>query len=295
MVGNGDRDACRAPGSLLGALLAREAGVRPLNSGRPLALFVSPHPDDVCFSLGALVSRLAVEKHLLTVFSRSAWAAPSWRGPRTVDEVSAARTSEDARFCAALGLTYHAFALPDASVRSPGKPRAASGDEGELRLRAEGHLRELARANAFHLLFVPLGLGAHPDHLVSRLAAERVAAETGSGLVFYEDLPYASKQSFLGIERHVKSAIGCPRSTVYGGQVLLAEKLRLAALYESQIDDSLLGAIRSHSERLSRTSAGQARSGTRGAAPHVAERVWEKPLAMFASPSTSAGRLNWSA
>src|SRR5690606_13120137 len=48
---------------------------------------------------------------------------------------------------------------------------------------------------AHHQLYVPLTIGHHVDHQLTRIAAERAFAP--SSLVYYEDYPYAQKPDAL--------------------------------------------------------------------------------------------------
>lgn len=78
-------------------------------------LFLSPHADDVAYSVGGLVAQLAMRSdlHLITIFGRSGWALPETSRGKSADEISAEREREDRAYCARRWIKYELLPCPD--------------------------------------------------------------------------------------------------------------------------------------------------------------------------------------
>jgi LmbE family N-acetylglucosaminyl deacetylase len=230
-------------------------------------LFVSPHPDDICFSVACLAAHVAGPKHLLTVFTCSRWTEPGRMPGAGHAEVTAARKREDVSFCRRNAFTRHALAMPDSSMRhEPGRGlRDSTGHEAALAESILTALRALCRRERTSALFAPLALGVHADHVACRVACEQVAAEGGLALLYYEDLPYAGELTMSAIRRAATGA-GRLRPWLCRSAVPLEEKLAAVSAYETQSTEVLLGSIAGHARRLARR--------VRGAEGAGVERLW---------------------
>lgn len=231
-------------------------------------LLVSPHADDICLSVGALVSEMTACKSLVTVFSTSAWVEPTWDGPNDPEAVTAVRGREDRTYCSARGLDYRALGLEDSAVRHSlgGNLRRRSGHEEGLVRTTSQAIRRLVDEGEYDVVFAPLGLGAHTDHEVCRRAVGALR-DSGVGLVYYEDLPYATEMSARRIERRARRADRAARPLLCATAVSVAAKLADATLYESQRKEAIFDAVKAHSERLAGLAG-------RGEGSGVVERVW---------------------
>lgn len=161
-------------------------------------VFLQPHSDDLCFSLGATASKVG-RGHLVTVFTGAGWIHPAKRPAPPPDDVTALRIAEDRAFAVACGLTSHFIDRPSASLLGWG-----SFDPGHLpenRARIEeallSTLDALERdcgATERPWLYVPAGIGGHVDHLaVAELVIDRFAELSSRyRIAFYEDLHYAT-------------------------------------------------------------------------------------------------------
>ena len=187
-------------------------------------VFVSPHPDDIALSCGGLVAGLAGSGEtvvIVTIFcgpgsnpsltdyqcdalgfgsgAAALGAAPS------PEAAMAERRDEDNRYARSVGARIIFLNLPDAVFR---------GYEGEAQLMGtprpddpapiDALARELDALKPRHV-YVPLGVGSHVDHQLTRAAGIALlggprdqpsrAVAVGPGLlerlVFYEDFPYA--------------------------------------------------------------------------------------------------------
>ena len=172
----------------------------------PLALFVSPHLDDVAFSCAgtaASLKRLGWRVAVATVFTRSvpnptgfALACQLDKGlPPEVDYL-AIRRAEDAEFGRALGVDRLDWLdLPEAPHRgydsAPALFAGVRPDDGiaaEVGRRLDRLVADLDPA----WIFAPQAIGNHADH---RQVVRAILDRPGwlDRVAWYRDLPYAAK------------------------------------------------------------------------------------------------------
>lgn len=227
-------------------------------------LLVSPHPDDVAYSIGGLLAIAArtaqpVDVSLLTVFSRSAWALPKElrrRGPAAIEVV---RTAEDAAFCDAYSIAHVTLGFPDSSL-------AGYDEEAERRAEPDTDSRAPAVAAAIgeHLRVVapdwilcPAAIGDHIDHRIVHdavtgtgiAAARGRAAADGASILFYEDIPYAAWSSLAEIDARA-SAAGLRAEVTLAIDGVLAAKVRGMWRYASQTSAVTIEEMMMHAARV---------------------------------------------
>ena len=207
-------------------------------------VYLQPHSDDICFSLGALA---AVRKQgvLLTVCPIAGYV-PVRPGetPPPAELVTKMRMEEDRAFCEACGLEPRFLEIPCGSYlgyRPFGLERV---EENARRIgppMLEALLTPTVEANhpSRPWLFCPAGIGGHVDHV----AIQMVIAELYDDLAkkyrvaFYEDLHYASNPTArrVGVKRLLEAAFGKRlrrRPIPLCGRAV--KKLSLIQLYRSQ-------------------------------------------------------------
>ncbi|HXV93434.1 MAG TPA: PIG-L family deacetylase [Pseudonocardia sp.] len=231
-----------------------------VSRGGPV-LFLSAHLDDAVLSCGALIATLARHCPLTvaTVFTE-AGEPPHTRAARSflrqcaaadAEGLFARRRAEDREVLGGLGVRHVHLGAPDALFRR--RSRAAPARLGravpELVHRyptyrfdiARGRVSvgdrtllagltrrvaELATTTGAELVFCPVGVGDHVDHLLTRAIGER----TGRPAVLYSDFPYdlaaAPDPGFLR-ER---------RLTPWTWEHRITEKVRLVRGYRTQVD-----------------------------------------------------------
>jgi LmbE family N-acetylglucosaminyl deacetylase len=169
---------------------------------------MSPHLDDAVLSCGALLAQLAA-RHLVTVvtvFTAAAsppWSLPARRQLRAVGGVDAEdffsqRRAEDREVLAGIGAAPVHLGFRDALFRrgrtGPAYPtfrfdaargRVASCDAG-LAAEVSARVGEIVQAG---VVFAPLGIGRHVDHLITRRAAQELRRPIR--VVYYSDFPYS--------------------------------------------------------------------------------------------------------
>ncbi len=234
--------------------LASEVSVR--------IVVVSPHRDDAAFSLGLSVEHWLHGQHrvdVLNCFTRSTYApfsdAENMHSNDRLSFVSAVRKREDLAWNKCLG---RALGMTDLDLLDAPLRLACNLDEvlsiemrpGDRALaRVEGALRKIAAKSQVGMqsgqvaLLVPLAIGQHVDHRITRAAALAALSVLNLPMAFYEDLPYAARLE--DVEKIAELAAGtglhlepcftqAPAEDLTGA---MRRKFRMAECYDSQIDN----------------------------------------------------------
>jgi LmbE family N-acetylglucosaminyl deacetylase len=200
--------------------------------GAAAYLFLSPHLDDAVLSCGALIGAVAghAAVTVATIFTEAAapphtFAARSFlRGCGFPDASSlyAARQAEDRSVLDGMRVRHLHLGRPDALFRQRRHPafgrfvpelahryptyrydiargRVSRGDDA-LRRQLVTTVRDLVEQTGAELLFCPVGVGRHVDHLLTRSIGEHF----GRQVVYYADFPYnvSARPDPAFVERH---------------------------------------------------------------------------------------------
>lgn len=172
-------------------------------------LFVSPHPDDICYSCFSTVSKGKEEKDdgkhsilsrdndpgraIVTVFSKSRCANGELgeKLKRNVEDISRVRKDEDEQFAETVGCKLISLGLPDSSARdefSRSWTHLADEDLQEQNSTVKSHpfyyeaqkaldpiIRWAIQCKA--AIYMPLAIGCHVDHLMTRVAVSSIFEE----------------------------------------------------------------------------------------------------------------------
>jgi hypothetical protein len=214
-------------------------------------IFFSPHADDAVASCGGTMARLVSEDELVTI--HTIFCGPPVRpfSPATKElhrlwgdpkDVTRLRRAEDAAAAARVGASIGFGDIPEAIYRRDqhGNWLYVELDEifGARRCEDDGlpaRLAEEIRAS-FNVskarLYFPLGIGWHVDHLIMFEAGQGLSLE-GYDVFFYEDLPYAAKDS----DRNGRMAALAhfQREIIRLGEVDISAKIEAFSYYRSQI------------------------------------------------------------
>ena len=220
-------------------------------------IIVSPHRDDAAFSLGLAVEHWLTAKHtvgVLNCFTQSDYApysdAASLHANDRLSFVSATRKREDAAWNKVLGgrLQFTDLDLLDAPLRLAcsadevlGMPIRA-GDRAVARV--AGAIAKFARNGSPESLAImlPLAVGGHIDHRVTRQAGLEALAGSPLPIAFYEDLPYATRpggaEEITGLAEATAMDLQPAFAVDEETEPSLAahRKRRVAECYDSQID-----------------------------------------------------------
>jgi LmbE family N-acetylglucosaminyl deacetylase len=214
-------------------------------------VYLQPHSDDVCFSIGHL-ARTRGAGTLVTVFPVSSYRAdqPAREASRTAS-TTLARLAEDRRFADACGMGCELLDHDDAVVRGH-RPFDAGPAEAVSRAIEDALMRVLAGPTVGRMaeprpwLFCPAGIGGHVDHLAVLFAVARHRATLAAyyRVAFYEDLHYASDgaKRERGIEGLKQVAQAAPLERFaweLPGPAAQSDKMALVRLYASQLTPRL--------------------------------------------------------
>lgn len=177
----------------------------------------SPHFDDAVYSLaGTMLHEREAGRRVLvaTVFGHGLDTAPSGNGP--YDDY-ATREAEDREAMQTLDLDYVWLNLPELLFRRRSLRDRVAEMLPHASLRTTRAHEELERSIASIVesfahretrVYLPLGIGAHPDHRLVHEAGRETFA--GRELRFYEDIPYALEASLVAARFSVLRGVTGP-------------------------------------------------------------------------------------
>lgn len=227
-------------------------------------IFLSPHHDDICFSLAGTVLAYGGGT-LINIFSRSDYVALPFEATLKIlsnqtdfksssfskksDLVSELRRLEDEEFCHHTGLKRHDLNLNDAALRGddPFTHQDAeiineSKEVGQAMLPILEQILNAHGNQSPTNLYTPIGIGGHRDHLSCLMAVLElpIRIKQRLNMVFYEDLHYASNPKFRseGLKRFSTLAAdkNLAKLPLRLSPADLRKKMSLVELYKSQHD-----------------------------------------------------------
>ena len=226
---------------------AIESALGPADHGD---IYLSPHSDDVCFSLGCLAKQRRAGS-LITVFSISHYRAdqPSLHAEQTL-ATTRQRLIEDATFARACGLSASVLEHPDAMARGQQSFDSARYVDAEQLIRNSLMVALMGptigrRPASRPWLFCPAGIGGHLDHLAVLATVVRGLQRLKEHyrIAFYEDLHYASRrvarEHGLRVLRQFVHGHELKRVSFALDARQQAFKLQLGGLYASQLTPAL--------------------------------------------------------
>ena len=180
-----------------------------------LRVYLSPHLDDAVFSCGGLIARQTARGDEVVVVTVCAGDPPvgeltafayelhrRWGGEGSPMGL---RRAEDLVACGRVGASVLHLPLPDAIYRrsAHGEPLYPDGtslftplaplDSARIDEAAAALERAVPQESEIYL---PLGIGGHVDHILTRRAAERLAVPRW----YYRELPYALRPAPVATE-----------------------------------------------------------------------------------------------
>lgn len=168
-------------------------------------VFISPHFDDVCFSLGNYITSCQ-NSCLVNVFSRCNYIAnltilnSFGNSVDRTEEISRIRAEEDKKFCFQNGLIQKNLGLSESTV--VGKhPFDLDGIDSEIatvsNVLIQGLIDLHKTCSSEVVLYCPIGIGGHRNHVSTFLAVTENFhyLKNYYNICFYEDLPYAANHA----------------------------------------------------------------------------------------------------
>jgi LmbE family N-acetylglucosaminyl deacetylase len=203
-------------------------------------LLISPHPDDIAWSLGVTVARLHAAGALmscLTLFGRTRYAPNSPEHGTLA--ASALRAREEDAWATLTGVRVERCDLPDASLRGfDDDTEMGPEPESEIVHRVTAVLRSAVAGAQPDLVVAPLALGGHVDHSATRRALR--ALDLAVDVLCYEDLPYAADAQPARAAHVEVVAIGPHWPAKEAG----------VRCFASQLPDQVLPVLRRHADTV---------------------------------------------
>ncbi|MEM5331736.1 PIG-L family deacetylase [Paraburkholderia sp. JHI2823] len=227
-------------------------------------LLLSPHPDDVAYSIGGIVAQLCVQADLLlmTVFGRSGWACPQTLSRASANAVAIMRQQEDLAYCERRRMNYTGLACPDSFLMGYDEVKelsAAAADDPRTADIVKLIGESVARL-APHFLLAPCGVGGHVDHRIVRIATDALDRVE---VLYYEDVPYSASLPLAELDRQL-TAQGLVPALTADIEIVLEGKCEDMWSYLSQTGAWTVAEMLRHASRV---GAGNAR---------YAERLWRR-------------------
>lgn len=238
----------------------------------PRMVFLAPHPDDAVLSCGGWIYQLAQAGErpiVITIFCGDRPSdVPLSDFARSLHErwqlgadAPACRRDEDRAACDRLGCYLIHLPFADAVYRVDERGQHLYDSEeaifGEIRdapisdrvaEAVQARVRQVSNAR----LIVPLAAGQHVDHIITRLAAERLDAE----LIYYEDYPYAEQPERMthvwgrangATDDWLSESIGLSEAALHAkSEAFLCHRSQISTFYQN--DDEARQRLRTYAE-----------------------------------------------
>jgi LmbE family N-acetylglucosaminyl deacetylase len=215
------------------------------------SIYLAPHLDDAALSCGGQINAQTAAGKAVLIVSVMAGDPPA-KEPVTdfvrslherwelVAETVARRRAEDVDACRILGADHLHWDVPDCVYRihpGTGDPlyvteESLFGEVHEAETALIAAVAEMIRDLPAHgRIFIPLTVGNHVDHQITRRAAETVQ---GANLIYYEDFPYVGEAQAL--EEVIPIGVtGWESETIPLSEVDLKRKIEAIAAFVSQL------------------------------------------------------------
>lgn len=200
-------------------------------------IFISPHFDDICFSMDGLLQNLKeYKKTMINIFTKSYYirrmSMPYSNQLERMELISEIRRNEDAIFCSNYNITQINLEFFEASTKSIVNKQQ---DNDSIYKR----LVEIIDFDEEQLIFIPMGIGNHEDHLqIFNIFKNIVSEKTRTKFVIYEDLPYAHVRNDrylrIGELSNFLVANGFKNYNLHLNRKVILQKRKDIMLYESQ-------------------------------------------------------------
>jgi LmbE family N-acetylglucosaminyl deacetylase len=267
-------------------------------------LYMSPHPDDICYSCYGKVHKgershrgsQGSSRLIVTVFSQSRCCNGHLGEElkQNVDDITKIRKDEDEAFASSVGCKLIQLGLSDSSARDEFSRREELHIESKAEqakavkqhptyAKVENALTDILRwaVKCKATIYMPLGIGCHIDHLMTRVATESILEDIRRESVtsrlpvqvnYFEDLPYATYQSNETIDRMTATVTGAKATEqlVTLDQLAWSQKRRAVEGYATQLKPTIIPSLKSRASYL----ADQVDDSDKQDQNQLRERVW---------------------
>ncbi len=216
-------------------------------------ILVSPHSDDIAFSLGGTLLQDFFHGPFLmvTIFTKSNFSPCI----KILDSemISKVRHLEDVEFADKLEIKFQSFSFSESPLRGYSRRDIfANNNPASDPIYTEVYcaLSKLIKSYRCELIVSPMGLGNHIDHIIVCNICCRIAKENNIRIVFYEDLCYASQLTLKQIKVRAKSISPDLQPWNINITPIFNNKIENIKLYKTQASRIFQTMIKSHALRL---------------------------------------------
>lgn len=216
-------------------------------------ILISPHSDDVAYSLGGtLLQNFFIRPILMvTIFTKSNYSpCIKISDPELISKV---RHLEDVEFADKLEINFHSLNFNEPPLRGYSNLDIfANNNPTSDPIYPEVHntLSKLIKSYQCDLIVSPMGLGNHIDHIMLCHICNRIAEENNIRIIFYEDLQYASMLTLKQIKvraNHIDPNLKCLKINI---SHMFNDKIENMKFYKTQARMPFFTMIKSHALRL---------------------------------------------
>jgi LmbE family N-acetylglucosaminyl deacetylase len=216
-------------------------------------ILISPHSDDIAFSIGgSLLQNFFMRPILMvTIFSRSNYS-PCIKINNS-EIISKVRNLEDVDFADKLDIEFQSFNFSEPILRGHSRRDIFANKNptsDPIYLDVYYALSKLINSYQCKLIVSPMGLGNHMDHINACDICKRIAKENNIRIIYYEDLHYASQLTLRQIRGRANSIDPNLEHLKINITTTFNDKIENIKLYKSQARRIFQTLIKSHALRL---------------------------------------------
>lgn len=210
-------------------------------------VLVSPHSDDIAFSLGGtlLQNFFHGPSLMVTIFTKSNYSPCIKIFDSEI--ISKIRHSEDVKFADKLQIKFQGFNFSEPPLRGYLSRRDIFANKNPVSdpvyTEVYHALSKLIKSCQCEFIVSPMGLGNHIDHIIVCNICSRIAKENNIKIVFYEDLHYASCLTLKQIKARANSINPDLQPRKINITFIFNNKIQNIKLYKTQVDRIILGNI----------------------------------------------------
>jgi len=221
-------------------------------------IFISPHPDDICFSAFAAISQKNQDcsSIIINVFNRSCWTFTSEPRPENHKKITKIRREEELSFATYMGVQVEFLDLEDTSLRYQefGQEYKQLPQQDPIyHLVQKNLLDALRQYTPVNRIYAPLGISKHVDHLICRDVVFK-NPDIQAHIILYEDLPYIAHIDEESIKNYVTKLepqlAPLPRSITPSEQ-----KATAMNIYHSQLENHTIPTVINYGLKLGKKSS----------------------------------------
>ncbi|CAG0964081.1 2'-N-acetylparomamine deacetylase [Methanosarcinales archaeon] len=216
-------------------------------------ILVSPHSDDIAYSIGGTLLQNFFNRPILmvTIFTKSNYS-PSIKisGSKIISKV---RRLEDIGFADKLEMEYQSLNFNEPPLRGYSRVDIFANNNptsDPIYTEVHNNLLKLIKSYRCNLIVSPMGLGNHIDHIMLCDICYRIAKENNIKIVFYEDLQYASMLTLKQIKDRANSINPNLKYSNINISSIFHDKIENMKFYKTQARRTFFTMIKSHALRL---------------------------------------------